>query len=988
MIHRLHSPLIPAASALAVLLAAGPTHAQNLSVTDGLQLWLKADAGVTTDGSNVVSWTDQSPNAHVAGAPDIPNAPTLVAAALNGKPVLRFDGLDDELMIEDSESLSFAEDMTTFFVVKFDDFSTFRAVWAKTNTNLPAPTDWYALPGSGVPRLYRGAGSAAGIGFFDGGVALRTNTYLTIGFDVAGSQATHYLGSQPTSTGQLNVIAGDSDTPLYIGTRGDLFTRMKGDIAEIVLYNRALSETERTNVVSYLGTKYGIANLPPTASLAVTPAGPSHAAGDVLTLTATATDTDGTIANVRFFANGSLLGTATAPPYTLKVRLDTAGSYDLSVRATDNRDGTADSPVVTRSVTAGAPPSLNVTTNLQLWLKADAGVTTGAGDTVVQWADQSGKNNTAAALDEFVAPTVVANAIGNLPAIRFDGVDDYLEVADSDSISITGDITSFFVVRMDDFATFRSVWAKTSNNLPAPTDFYTLPGSGIPRVFRGDGAASLANVDGSRPLRAGQFDLVGFSAAGTAFTHYLNGGTNGTGASTIGTADLDLPLHIGTRADFVTRLQGDLAELLIYDTALSSADLQSVQLYLAGRYGFPLATQVNAAPTVTLTAPPAGTSVVAPLDVTMTADAADADGTVVRVEFLVNGAVAATDTSAPWSAVINFPTASDASLQARALDNFGAVTVSAPVSMTVTAPEPIPLPALANLRLWLRADKGVTDTAGAVSGWGDQSGNFNNAQQSTDAQQPALVTDAVNGHPVLRFDGVDDSLVINHSPSLAITGDITSFFVVKFDDFATFRAVWAKTNVNFPAPTDFYTLPDSGVPRLLRGNGGGSLASVDGVTAPIAGEFALIGFDMTGTIMRQFFNGELNGEADVVVLTGDSGAPLYIGTRGDQFTRMKGDIAEVILYDAALSEEDRATVTTYLTNRYAIGSQPVEPPQLTIVTGEGGSVTISWPGEFASWILDFSPTLATGSWNPVPNVVGTSHSEIASGIKYFRLRQP
>jgi hypothetical protein len=104
---------------------------------------------------------------------------------------------------------------------------------------------------------------------------------------------------------------------------------------------------------------------------------------------------------------------------------------------------------------------------------------------------------------------------------------------------------------------------------------------------------------------------------------------------------------------------------------------------------------------------------------------------VVRVEFLVNGAVAATDATAPYSVTVNFPVASSAMIQARVFDNLGGVTVSAPVTLTVTQPDPIPLPALANLRLWLRADKGVTDVAGVVSAWNDQSGNFNNAANLT-----------------------------------------------------------------------------------------------------------------------------------------------------------------------------------------------------------------------------------------------------------------
>ena len=100
---------------------------------------------------------------------------------------------------------------------------------------------------------------------------------------------------------------------------------------------------------------------------------------------------------------------------------------------------------------------LTVTNGLQLWLKADAGVSTNAGGAVTQWADQSLNGNNALQAVDASAPLFVANAQNNRPALRFDGVDDYLDVADSPSIAIVGDISSFFVVKFDDFATFRGV---------------------------------------------------------------------------------------------------------------------------------------------------------------------------------------------------------------------------------------------------------------------------------------------------------------------------------------------------------------------------------------------------------------------------------------------------------------------------------------------------------------------------------------------------
>ena len=970
------------AGCLAFSLASNAAHAQTLTVTTNLQLWLKADAGVTDDGSgNVLSWADQSasPDAasQIAAAPDVPNTPKRILNALNGKPVLRFDGADDYLSIPDTASLSITGDITTFFVVKFDDFATFRAVWAKTQGNLPAPTDFYTQPGSGFPQVYRGDGTGGQLAPFQSNVALTAGTYQTVGFAMEGTTCSHFIGGSVTSTGTIDVVEGDTDAALLIGTRGDLFTKMKGDIAEILIYDRALTPAERASVASYLGLKYGIANELPTVSLSATPAGPSHPAGTTLALTATANDTDGTITDVKFFANGTLIATATAPPYSIGVTLESAGSYTFTARATDDRSGITDSAPVVRTATGGAPPVLGVTSTLQMWLKANAGVTSGDGGKVLSWADQTVHGNDAVAIDEPTAPLLAAGAINGLPAIRFDGADDSLQVADSDSISITGDITSFYVIKMDDFGTFRAVWAKTAGNQPAPTDIYTLPGTGIPRVYRGNGAGGN-NVDAAGPLHAGSTDLVGFSIAGGSLSHFLNGIANGSGTITTNTADTGEPLWIGTRGDQFTRMKGDIAEVLIYDSALSAGDLRDVQLYLARKYAVPTVTPVNAAPTVTLTAPTPGGSGVAPVDVTISANAADPGGSVVKVEFIVNGGVAATDLTAPFSASVNFPVATVATIQARATDNLGAVTVSAPITFTVTSPEPNPLPDLAHLRLWLRGDKGVTDTGGAVSAWNDQSGNFNNATQTTASQRPTLVPDAINGKPALRFDGANDSLAVAHAASLAITGNISSFFVVKFDDFANFNAVWGKTQGNQPASTDFYTAPGSGIPRVFRGNGLGPNGVVAATSASTAGRYAIVGFDMLGNTLRHYLNGVANGDGLITAPLGDTGAPLWIGTRGDQFTRMKGDIAELIIYDSALSDTDRGTLFAYLASRYGIiiyvptGNTHTVTSSGTydgIVIEDGGTLTLGAPapgGALASAGSNSSATGNAASPDPVP----------------------
>src|SRR4051812_6417822 len=91
----------------------------------------------------------------------------------------------------------------------------------------------------------------------------------------------------------------------------------------------------------------------------------------------------------------------------------------------------------------------------------------------------------------------------------------------------------------------------------------------------------------------------------------------------------------------------------------------------------------NQPPTVAITSPATGQVFDTPASVSIAANAADPDGSIARVEFFVNGAPVATDTSSPYSASWTTSTPGNYALTARAVDDAGAATVSAPISITV-----------------------------------------------------------------------------------------------------------------------------------------------------------------------------------------------------------------------------------------------------------------------------------------------------------------
>lgn len=96
----------------------------------------------------------------------------------------------------------------------------------------------------------------------------------------------------------------------------------------------------------------------------------------------------------------------------------------------------------------------------------------------------------------------------------------------------------------------------------------------------------------------------------------------------------------------------------------------------------------NAAPTVALTAPVNNATITAPADVVLAATANDSDGTIATVQFFVNGYYIGSDVTAPYTFNWSVAGAGTYTLTARAFDDAGNWTASAPVTVTVAPRRP------------------------------------------------------------------------------------------------------------------------------------------------------------------------------------------------------------------------------------------------------------------------------------------------------------
>jgi hypothetical protein len=225
------------------------------------QLWLKADAGVTLAGSNVTTWADQSGNNNNAIA-DTGEEPTFVSSFLNNKPAIRFNGNGKVMEIADSYTLDFFK-TSVFIVLKYLGQGTGNNIVYIKNANAGSPEDpaMYGL----VATLFGGnlsfplnvnswVDNPTNVDIKDSIPRIFSMTY-------GGSDILMYADGFEVGSGSIGGNISTSTGTLQIGGYNKSFSGAEyfnGDVAEIIMYNRAVTSTERQQVEAYLNTKYAI----------------------------------------------------------------------------------------------------------------------------------------------------------------------------------------------------------------------------------------------------------------------------------------------------------------------------------------------------------------------------------------------------------------------------------------------------------------------------------------------------------------------------------------------------------------------------------------------------------------------------------------------------------------------------------------------------------------------------------------------------------
>jgi len=121
---------------------------------------------------------------------------------------------------------------------------------------------------------------------------------------------------------------------------------LRGIMTWSINWDKTNNDEFATNYYNYFFGGAG-GNTPPAVSLTAPANNSTYTAPASITITATASDADGSIAKVDFYNGATLLGTVTTSPYTYTWSNVANGTYSLTAKATDNGGASATSAVVT-----------------------------------------------------------------------------------------------------------------------------------------------------------------------------------------------------------------------------------------------------------------------------------------------------------------------------------------------------------------------------------------------------------------------------------------------------------------------------------------------------------------------------------------------------------------------------------------------------------------------------------------------------------------
>lgn len=543
----------------------------------GLTLWLSADSGIETNASGVVTnWLDRTTNGYnVSQSPAI-TEPTVVTNMINGLPVLRFNGAG-RLTGPGIASIVVDTPRTIFLATIPKDPPVSSAEVFGYNTSYMIDLGSYdgaSNPGHRV-RVRQTAN------FYSGKDSCPYGEPRMITVLGDGSGTMVKADSTLPTNSATKYFHYALTTSFGVGWSSYASRSYRGDLAEVILYNRALTVSEQDHVYLYLSERYSIDSVCRTDEAVEVESDRATLRGR---LTSTGLSTTALSVYIGTATNNMVLtntwASATNGVYEfVATGLAEQTRYYFEFHATNSEDGawSLDGPSSINTLAANAP-TLPVTDGCVLHLAADAMAYTNNAF-IDYWADLSGNLNH---MTQFGSDTYKPRfidqvaSLNNKSAVRCDGSN---RLTDDDGIGAIGadDPRSIFIVLIP------QTQSGSSEIFGTGTSYMIDFGSGAwynrVRLRQSD---SLFTADGSVPYDTPHVFMACSDTNGTYA--YSDGVLIANTTTNFFHYSLNAPLGVCWSTYGGRDYHGDIAELILYDSKLSAKDHNTMGYYLAKKY--------------------------------------------------------------------------------------------------------------------------------------------------------------------------------------------------------------------------------------------------------------------------------------------------------------------------------------------------------------------------------------------------------------------
>jgi len=219
--------------------------------------------------------------------------------------------------------------------------------------------------------------------------------------------------------------------------------------------------------------------------------------------------------------------------------------------------------------------------------------------------------------------------------------------------------------------------------------------------------------------------------------------------------------------------------------------------------------------------------------------------------------------------------------------------------------------------LWLKADAGVSpNVSNEISRWDDQSGKTNNAASYNSAN--LYTANSLNYNPGVSFDPQRFMFVADDS-SLDLTR-MSVFSVIKPTIAGQYDAIIAKHDINYNDGYGIQYFPDGSNLKCIINPISSNIYGNNSASVAISNEPHIVGGTYDKSQIKVFTE-KNNGVFAYNQKMSQNNAPLTLG--GDHTTAgsidvFEGDFNEVMIYNYAVTDDEKNKIESYLAIKYGI----------------------------------------------------------------------